>query len=371
MFDDWVNGGGNLIAFRPDKSLAALYGLTDASSTTSEGYLAVNTSTAIGQGVVSDTMQFHGTADNYTISGATRLATLYTNATAATAYPAIASYTRGSGQVVIFTFDLARSIVLMRQGNPAWAGQEGDGATDAFVRRDLFFTWQPAWIDTNKLLIPQADEQMHVLSHAIEQINASKLPLPRLWYFPNQIKGALIMTGNSEGCSASCVNAPMVDVNAHGGHYTAYLLGTSGVSSTDVAGWQAAGNGLGVHYNDTSNAANLTYANMNAVYDSMTLDFVNTYGYYPTTVRNHWILWDGWADQAKIEVLHGIGLDTNYYHWGSTLGTLPGYFTGSGLPLRFADETGEILDIFQSTTQLPDETWGQNIYSDLPEVDRS
>ena len=178
--------------------------MTDAGSTTSEGYLAVNTATSIGRGVVPDTLQFHGTADHYTLSGATSLGTLYSTATTPTAYPAIVRYNRGSGQVVIFTFDLARSIILMRQGNPAWAGQEGDGTTgirasDMFVGR----SGQPNWIDNSKLLIPQADEQMHVLTHAIEQLNAAQLPLPRLWYFPNNIKGALIMTGDSESCGGS------------------------------------------------------------------------------------------------------------------------------------------------------------------------
>ena len=89
------------------------------------------------------------------------------------------------------------------------------------------------------------------------------------------------------------------------------------------------------------------------------------------TVRNHWIVWTGWSEQAEIEAAHGIGLDTNYYHWGTWLGG-PGYFTGSGLPMRFSDENGAILDIFQSTTQLPDETWGQNINNTFKTlIDRS
>jgi len=51
----------------------------------------------------------------------------------------------------------------------------------------------------------------------------------------------------------------------------------------------------------------------------------------------------------------------------------PGYFTGSGLPMRFADENGVTLDIFQSVTQLPDETWGStNIASAFQTlIDRS
>ena len=35
MFTSWVNGGGNLIAMRPDKRLAGLLGLTDAAATLS------------------------------------------------------------------------------------------------------------------------------------------------------------------------------------------------------------------------------------------------------------------------------------------------------------------------------------------------
>ncbi len=360
LLNNWVSAGGNLIAMRPDQGLAARFGLSDATGTTSEGYVLVDTSTPIGTGIVAETLQFHGAADHYALNGATSLATLYSDASTSTVYPAIARYTSGSGHVVIFTYDLARSVVLMRQGNPAWAGQEGDGengirATDMFVGR----SGQPNWIDNTKLLIPQADEQMHLLSHAIEQLNVSRRPLPRLWYFPDRDKGALIMTGDSEGCSGSCVNVPMQDVNSYGGHYTAYLLGTQ-PSSSEVNGWLANGNGVAPHYDDTGEAGNPTVAGMSGVYDAMTQAHIAAYGVSPRTVRNHWILWTGWSDQAAIEEAHGIRLDTNYYHWGSWLNG-PGYFTGSGLPLRFADENGHIIDVYQATTQLPDETWGQNI----------
>ena len=45
----WVNGGGNLIAMRPDKQLAGLLGLTDAGTTLANAYLQVNTGTPAGQ----------------------------------------------------------------------------------------------------------------------------------------------------------------------------------------------------------------------------------------------------------------------------------------------------------------------------------
>ena len=57
---NWVNGGGKLIAMRPDKQLAGLLGLTTASGTTSNAYLKVDTSSEPGAGIVGSTIQFHG-----------------------------------------------------------------------------------------------------------------------------------------------------------------------------------------------------------------------------------------------------------------------------------------------------------------------
>ena len=45
---DWVTGGGNLVAMRPDKKLAGLLGLTDAGTTLANAYLQVDTSVAPG-----------------------------------------------------------------------------------------------------------------------------------------------------------------------------------------------------------------------------------------------------------------------------------------------------------------------------------
>ena len=50
MLTNWVTGGGNLIAMRPDKQLAGLLGLNDAGTTLANAYLQVDTSTAPGAG---------------------------------------------------------------------------------------------------------------------------------------------------------------------------------------------------------------------------------------------------------------------------------------------------------------------------------
>ena len=123
---NWVSGGGNLIAMKPDKQLAGLLGLTDAGSTLSEGYLLVNTASDPGVGIVGQTIQFHGTADRYTLNGGSSLATLYSDASTATPNPAVTLRSVGAngGQAAAFTFDLARSIVLHASRQPG-VGEPG------------------------------------------------------------------------------------------------------------------------------------------------------------------------------------------------------------------------------------------------------
>jgi hypothetical protein len=54
-------------------------------------------------------------------------------------------------------------------------------------------------------------------------------------------------------------------------------------------------------------------------------------------------------------------LDTTYYYWPATwVQNRPGMFTGSGMPMRFADTDGTILDVYQATTQMTDES-GQSL----------
>ena len=103
----------------------------------------------------------------------------------------------------MFAYDLARSIVYTRQGNPAWAGQERDGLLP-IRSNDMFFgnaagDSQPDWVDLNKVAIPQADEQQRLLANLILEMNREGTPLPRFWYFPDDHKAVVVMTGDDHG----------------------------------------------------------------------------------------------------------------------------------------------------------------------------
>ena len=199
LLDDWVRKGGNLIAMRPRGALAGLLGLGSDGGDLANGYLQVNAD----QGVTADTMQFHGIADRWTLAGATPIAKLFTDADSATPYPAVTVRDVGAGHAAAFTYDLARSIVYTRQGNPDWAGMERDGV-DPVRADDLFFGGGEAdWVDLRKVQIPQADEQQRLLANLITRMNLARAPLPRFWYLPRGLPAAVVMTGDDHGTNGT------------------------------------------------------------------------------------------------------------------------------------------------------------------------
>jgi fibronectin type 3 domain-containing protein len=376
MLSNWVTGGGNLIAMRPDKQLAGLLGLTDAGAMLANGYLLANAVTEAGAGIVNQTIQFHGTADRYALNGATGVATLYSSATAATANPAVTNRSVGAsgGQAAAFTYDLARSVILTRQGNPAWAGQDRD-AVVPIRPNDLFFgaatgDVQPDWVDTSKIGIPQADEQQRLLANLIITMSRDRKPVPHFWYFPRDEKAAIVMSGDDHafggtagrfdrykalspsGCSVAlweCVRS------------TSYIYPASPLTNAQAAGYVADGFEVSVHVTVTGglSCGNWTPSSLEQAYAQQLASFAAKYTSVPAPIthRAHCVSWSDWATQPKTELAHGIRLDTNYYHYPDTwIGSKPGFMTGSGMAMRFADTDGTAIDEYQAHTEMTDES---------------
>ena len=372
MLTNWVNGGGNLIAMRPDKKLASLLGLVVSSNTLSNGYLLIDRTTPAGAGLVGETIQFHGTADRYTLGGATAIATLYSNATTATPSPAITVRNVGAngGQAAAFTFDLARSIVYTRQGNPAWAGQERDGILP--IRSgDLFFgarvgDVQPDWVDLNKVAIPQADEQQRLLAQLILHVNADRKPLPRFWYLPRMARAAVVMTGDDHANGGTAGRFEQFKAVSPAGcsvddwecvRSTSYIYPLTPITDAAAAAYEAEGFEIALH--PENGCANFTAASLEQVLSTQLASLASNFPSVstPVTNRTHCLVWSDWFSHVSVQANNGIRLDTNYYYYpGSWMGNRPGMFTGSGWPMRFADTNGAMTDVYQATTQMTDES---------------
>jgi hypothetical protein len=392
----WVQAGGNLVAMKPSTILAPLFGLAYAGGSVSDASILA----APGSGVTAAAMQFHGAADLYALNGASAVATL-ADAGSASGRPAATLRNVGSagGQVAAFTYDLPQSVVLTRQGNPAWVGQERDFANplpdnDTLRPDDLFF---PDWVDLARVQVPSADEQQRLLANLIIGMQQDRMPLPRFWYLPWGLKAAVVMTGDDH---ANSVDASQGQTEGTVGQFTryqnvysapgcsladwqcvrstSYLFPGAQITDQQVANFQAAGFEVGLHLwnsglsggstnfnNQHCNNATLqsTAADLSVQLDQLAATWPSAAS--PVTSRSHCIVWSGWVDVPKAELGQGIRFDTNYYYWpGAWIKDRPGLFTGSGFPQRFADTDGSLVDVYQATTQLTDESQ-QNIPNEI------
>ena len=363
----YVQNGGNLVAMRPDADLADLFGVTIQGNRSEQllQYFGVaeNLPAArgfpAGMGIVRDSLQYHGEATNYALAGAQTLVSLYDNAQTPSSNPAVTMNRSGQGTAVAFAFDLAKSIALTRQGNPEWQNTEGDNLggyrpMDTFARTD-----GRKYYDLDRLPVPQADEAQRLLANITMKL--SDQPLPRMWYLPGTHKSLIVNTGDAEDWGGTLLDPALNEVARYGGYFT-YYLREAGINSTTVAqeaAWRAAGHETGVHMwaNGTEGAGAEAY--MNTIYGSIVDQLESKFGHVSRTARNHTIDWTGWVYMAAIEAAHGTRMDMNYYHYlspdaGSPLDSY-GYLTGSGLPQRFIDASGQILTIYQAETEWPDE----------------
>jgi len=381
MLTNWVNAGGNLIAMHPDKQLAGLMGLAATSSTLSDAYLLVQNSSGPGTGIVGQTMQFHGSADLYTLNGATAVATLYSSGSTPTPFPAVVLADAGAGQAATFTYDLARSIIYTRQGNPAWSGEARDGQSGPIRSDDLYFgaaTFdpEPDWVNLAKVSIPQADEQQRLLANLILQMEMGNGPLPRFWYFPSGFKAVVVMTGDDHGSfySGSATSQRFNDDLAASPsgcsvpdwqcvRATAYLfpqsLATNSLTDSQVAAYTAQGFEVSVHVDSDPTCSNWTASDLDSLYTSLLASLAAQFPSLPApkTHRMHCIGWSDYDSQPQVELKHGIRLDTTYYYWPPTwVNDQPGMFTGSGMPMRYTDRNGNIIDAYQAATQMTDES---------------
>ncbi len=321
-----------------------------------------------GNTLSAGTMQFHGASDRYTLAGASTVATLYADATTATQSPAVTVRSVGTsgGQAAAFAYDLARSLVYTRQGNPAWAGQERDGV--APIRPDdLFFGGaQLDWVDRTKVAIPQADEQQRLLANLIQFMNADRKPLPRFWYLPRGLKAAVVMTGDDHGSNGTPGRFDIYQANSPVGcsvanwecvRATSYIYPSTPITPSQAAAYVASGFEIGVHV--LTGCADYTPQSLAANYAQDLGAFATAFPGLPApkTNRTHCIVWSDYSSQPEVALANGIRFDTNYYYWPpGWVNNVPGMFTGSGMPMRFARADGSMVDVYQATTQMTDES---------------
>lgn len=374
MFTKFVNSGGNLIAFIPDKQLDELFGINNTEETFREGYIKTDANNIQSVGVTPELMQFHGIAAKYKLNGGEIIASLFDDKSSSESFPGVVSNNYGKGHTVAFLYNLPQSIVYTRQGNPLFAGIEKDGIL-GLRGMDLF---ADGWVDTTMNTLNQADQQMALLTNCIQNLNKYTNPLPRMWYFPDSLKCVVVLDNDGEDNKEADFESQFWDVDSMGAKMTIYIKDLDKVSKEWVDKWTAKGFEIAGHPDDTGNAENPTWNTMDSALTSKINQINALFGLDVKTNVNHWFVWCGndkngrqdFAAQAKLEEQHGIEMDANYafydmksnqpeHHLGS-LGITEGNYTGSGLIMKYADVDGNTVNVYQRYNAVYDQQYNES-----------
>jgi hypothetical protein len=370
----WVSDGGNLILVRPSGDLADLAGVRAEFGLAREGYLAIDTGHAPGKGLVTDSIQYHGSADIYATDADTRTLATISKDLGGPQTPALTVRTVGTmgGEVAAFAFDLPQSIVLTRQGNPQWAGQDRDGL--APIRpNDLFYGLansdpQPDFVDLSRASIPQADEQMRLLTNLIQYLQRDDAPIPRFWYFPRRNKAVLVMAADDHGTKRGTQDSfnrmlALDEKNCDASRWecaraTSWLYPFSGLDNRAAENFAAKGFDIGSHV--STHCKNWSATSLDLAFAADMQRFRSAYPSLPLQQgsRLHCIVWSDFVTQANIGRNWGIRFDMNYYYWPRNwVKGRAGFMTGSGIPMRFSSAGGQLINVYQQETHLVDEVF--------------
>lgn len=266
-------------------------------------------------------------------------------------FAAVTCHTIGKGRVILFAFDPAESIVRQQQGRPEQASTASlpDFDADSTYRpNDLFF----GQLDFALRDVPQADLQRTLFIRAIEWLTESS-PLPRLWRFPRDAPAAALFDGDSDSMDLQDFRNVLDVCDRYGAPFATFLMRESIkiLSPEEEAAARARGHTFGPH---PWAGPQPTVTELRDALTANCAEFAAAYGYRPRIHRGHWLVWPGYVDHACSLQSAGIELDANFTAgWGFK----GGYVNGTGLPARFIDEDGRLLDVYEQSTISTDDGW--------------
>jgi hypothetical protein len=370
----WVRQGGDLIAMRPADNLDRLLGLGSSIATLADGYLRIDTRRPPGAGLEAETMRYHGDADEHPLRGASAVARLYSSTSDPAGYPAMTLHRVGAGTASAYSFDLARSVLRTRNGDPDLIGKQTVSSDDQIRLADRF---GHNYLDLSRASIPQADELMHLLTHQILQAT----PLPRLWYLPTYrpqthigglLRAAVVLTGDDHDFNSQtlarfaaeraasppgCSPAEWTCVTSTSYAYPGAFSDAAAKPYTDQ------GFEVGPHFSDQGMCTTLT--SQTQLDRLVAADMKQWQSAYPSISAAHppiterWHCYGDWTTdvgvpQASADV--GINADLSTACWPeSVFDVSQCLLTGTQLPMPYADRNGRLTAVNEFTTVITDE----------------
>lgn len=349
----WVRGGGKLVALHPDNALLKRLGFVPGYVHVAHGVLSFPETEVFG-GLPLDPVQVIVPVSAFTPGpdlAASALATVAAPGDPYTTTPAIWHARVGAGEVILFGFDLARSVARLRHGDPDLADMPNE-VFDRIQRPSDLFRGQ---IDPRQATVPQADILTAVLGRAVESL----LPQPRFWYYPEPSQRSLVIQTSDDDWSTLDQFETMTSVlRQYEAQCTFYVVNRTVLTTDLMDRWERDGHVFSVHPSSTIDVENrpATDEAQRFWVPEMVRENVarhqEQFGRPVKTIRNHAIRWVGYMDLAYLHADLGIRGEANYFAMGPILS---GYLTGSGRLARFVDTDGTIIDHLQIASHWTEE----------------
>ena len=371
--DAFVRRGGVLVAIVPGPELLERFGIEDHGAVAADGVRLAHLRDEAP-------LRLHVEGRRWRPSHAHVVEAGFATAAADVPWPAAVRLAHGDGVAVLWAFDVAHNVALIRQGNPAWADINRDAVPQQQVVDAMV-----GWVRTGTLARPDADLYQQALSAVLAAGTGIVGPQPLIDYFPGSARAVLVATSDAHGVGAAVLDALLRRAEGFDARLSVYytrpatggwrltarrarwtlgrlpvigeaLLSDLGPPSPQlVDAWRARGHEFAPHPRNDEGL------DLESGLDQAWQEFEDDgYGRAHVSTRTHKIMWSGWVRTAQAQRRHGVRMNLDAYHFGPALrgadGNWPhGHVIGSGLPLRFVDEAGALVDCYQQPTQIVDE----------------
>lgn len=255
----------------------------------------------------------------------------------------------GKGSIIVFAFDPAHCILLLRQGDPSRSEiiPDGDGcARPSHLATDLG-AHSSGWI-------PYADILGRLVVDLV--LNRVRQPVPMLSHLPGVAPAILLYSGDEDYAETDWNDDQLTAVSQKSGRMNLYIIPNRTRSSTEDVLRYRQTHDVGPHPDLRHLDGEPVTARL-AEFGRQIRLFEENYGIKARSLRNHCTAWAGYLEPVEVMQRLGVRMDANYFS-GCYLRDrqhAPYAAFGSALPMRFCHPDGRLLDVFQQHTHLTDD----------------
>lgn len=348
-----IERGATVIAIRPSRPLAKALGLRPLDHHLPDAYVAASPDQPETAGLPVTAVQSLVPLDHYRPEQEVRtLAAAWSDANTPAGRPAVFAFARGAGQVVIFGYDVSRSVARLRHGEAALVGTRSQGGLP-FRCTDLMLDQ----VDRSTWHVPQADIHAQLLTNVITA--TSREPVVRWWYYPEPEMRTVVVQDCDDDWSTPEQFEMMADAaDRHGFRTTFYLMMGAKPTFLDdsrIIDLTAAGHSFGIHHDGLAGWEDGEDQNLvlEQVIRTDVEKFRSRFGHPPVANRNHALVWFGSDELPRLYDELGIRMEFNAQ--GPPDCGL-NYLAGSARPIRHVAGDGTVLNVFQQPTQVYDDS---------------